>query len=239
MFIYIIILHLYSFYLLIPFYFILLYPFLFIDFNYSFFIFIFIWSSDLFLESFIFLSIIILYSLIYSLKWLIVSEFMLFFACFWSFIYFRLGSLIYFYLILFSNTCFSIPFSELIILVYSSLSLNASFIFIFISFSYFYLSSLFNIILSAFSFIFIWLLEFYYSLYSICDYFFDCIFFFTTSLHGFHVILGFLGFMIYIFMSYYGSLVLWLDGHLGYYLLSLYWHFVDFIWLIVFLLFFI
>ena len=164
---------------------------------------------------------------------------MLFFACFLSFINFRLGSLYYYYPILFSNTCFSIPFSELIILVYSSLSPNASFIFILISSSYFYLSSLYNIILSAFSFIFIWLLEFYYSLYSICDYFFDCIFFFTTSLHGFHVILGFLGFMIYIFMSYYGSLVLWLDGYLGYYLVCLYWHFVDFIWLIVFLLFFL
>ena len=187
------------------------------------------------------LSFYVWFHLFMYLVFIIVSESMLFFACFWSFINFRLCSLFfnYYYLLLFSSPCFSIPFSELIILVWSSLSLNSSFIFLLLSFSSLFFQSLFSVLGCGLSFIFLWLLELYYSIYSICDYFSDCIFFFSTSLHGLHVILGILGFIVYIKMSYYGSLILWLDGHVGYYLLSLYWHFVDFIWLIVFLLYFI
>ena len=154
---------------------------------------------------------------------------MLFFACFWSFINFRLGSLYYYYLILFSNTCFSIPFSELIILVYSSLSLNASFIFMIISFIYLFISSLLNIIIAGMGFIFLFMIEFFYGLFSIADYFIDCIFIFTTTLHGFHVLCGMIMFYIYSYYCIFLFGVMNNDLYLGYYIVSIYWHFVDFI----------
>ena len=48
-----------------------------------------IWLNDLWIESFISLSYLEQFSLIIGIKLLIVSEFMLFFACFWSLINFR------------------------------------------------------------------------------------------------------------------------------------------------------
>jgi len=47
------------------------------------------WMNDLWMESFLALTGTEQFSLIYGIKWLIVSECMLFFACFWSLINFR------------------------------------------------------------------------------------------------------------------------------------------------------
>ena len=202
-------------------------------------IFISLWLSELFYESFIFESIIIFYSFIMSFKYLIISELMVFIGCFWSMLNSKLTSWIYYYLILFSNICYSIPFTELIILVYSSLSNNASFIFIFISFYYGYFQSIYSILLSAFSFLYIWLMELMYSLYCIYDDYFDCIFYFTISIHGLHVLFGFLGFMVWWSVECLDDGVgVSMDGCVGYYLLTYYWHFVDIVWVWVYVVYF-
>ena len=192
------------------------------------------WYLDLWIESYLALLWIEFISLIYGIKWLIVSELFLFLSCFSSLINFWLSVLCFFYFLLFSSLCFSIPFSELIILVWSSLNLNSVFIFIRIGFGSSVCRSIIKVSGFGFSFIFLQSFEFYYLLVSVSDYFLDCIFYFTTSLHGFHVIVGFLGLFIYVGIF---NLLL-IDCNLGFFLLSLYWHFVDFIWLIVFLLFF-
>ena len=72
-----------------------------------------IWLVDLLIESFIALTIIEQSALIASIKLLLLSELMLFFACFWCYINFRLiGSIILlFYFPLLSCYSFSIPFS--------------------------------------------------------------------------------------------------------------------------------
>ena len=192
------------------------------------------WYLDLWIESFFSFLWVEFISLIYGIKWLIVSELFLFFSCFWSFINFRVFVFGIYYL-LFSSVCFSIPFGELIILVWSSLSLNAGFIFIRIGFASSVCSKIIKVSGFGYSFLFLQSFEFYYSLYSVCDYFLDCIFYLTTTLHGFHVVVGFLGLLIFVFSF---TFLLLIDCNLGFFLLSLYWHFVDFIWLIVFLLFF-
>jgi heme/copper-type cytochrome/quinol oxidase subunit 3 len=200
--------------------------------------FICLWFSELFFESFIYLSIIMYYSFIMSFKYLILSELMVFMGCFWTMLNSKLTSWIYYYLVLFINTCYSIPFSELIVLLYSSLSNSASFIFIFISFYYGFIMSLYHIILSAFSFIYIWLMELMYSVYCIYDDYFDCIFLFTISIHGLHVLLGFLGFMVWLCMEYMDNgMGVSMDGSIGYYILTYYWHFVDMVWVCVYVVY--
>lgn len=197
-----------------------------------------VWLVDLFYESFIYITSTELISFIYSIKWLIVSESLLFLSCFYGIIHYRLFSLYYYYLLLFNFPCFSIPFSELIILIWSSLSLNASFLFIFIGYSLLYYSAIIGILGCGLSFLFLFIYELYYSLFSHCDFVVDSLFYFTISLHGFHVILGIFGYLLLWIMSY-NTYIIGLDGIIGYYSLSLYWHFVDFIWLVVFLLLFI
>ena len=96
--------------------------------------------------------------------------------------------------VLFFNTCYSIPLSELILLVYSSLSNSVSFICICISFYYVCVVSMYSIILTAMSFLVVWIMELMYSIYCVYDEYYDCIFFFTICLHGLHVVLGYGGF---------------------------------------------
>ena len=79
------------------------------------------WMNDLWMESFLALTGTEQFSLIYGIKWLIVSECMLFFACFWSLINFRVistGFSLFFSFPLFFSYSFGIPFSNLLILLF-------------------------------------------------------------------------------------------------------------------------
>jgi len=95
-----------------------------------------IWLVDFLIESFIALTTIEQLALIVGIKSLLLSELMLFFACFWCYINFRLiGSiLLLFYFPLLSCYSFSIPFANLLILLFSSLPIQCSQIFIKIGF---------------------------------------------------------------------------------------------------------
>lgn len=174
-----------------------------------------------------------------SFKYVILSEIMIFFGLFWSFLnnLITLKSFVSGCLVLI-NQSYAIPFSELIILLYSSLACGASMLFIFISFYYGFLISLYHIVLSAFSFIYLWMMELMYSVYCIYDDYFDCIFLFTISIHGVHVLLGFLGFMVWLCMEYMDNgMGVSMDGSIGYYVLVYYWHFVDMVWVCVFVVY--
>ncbi len=89
------------------------------------------------MESFLALTGTEQFSLIYSIKWLIVSECMLFFACFWSFINFRVistGFSLFFSFPLFFGYSFGIPFSNLLILLFSGVPIQAAQLFLKIGF---------------------------------------------------------------------------------------------------------
>lgn len=128
---------------------------------------------------------------------------MLFLACFISYINFRLisnaiSTFFTFPLILTYN--FSIPLCNLLILLFSSLPIQASQIFIKIGFLHTVIEGIAHSLMFGYVFLALQFKEFLYSYYSITDCMIGSIFYFTTGLHGFHVTIG--SFLFYIILYY-------------------------------------
>jgi len=89
----------------------------------------------------------------------------------------------------------------------------------------------------AFIFTGIQLYEYYNAPFTISDGAFGSCFFFGTGFHGFHVLIGsiFLSVGLYRIINYH----LTKHHHVGYEGAILYWHFVDVIWLILFIFFYV
>jgi cytochrome c oxidase subunit 3 len=137
------------------------------------------------------------FSIIYGIKLLIFSEWMLFFACFWGIINFRfiLNTFsIFFCFPLLSSYSFSIPFSNLIVLSFSSLPIQSSSIFYKVGLIIGCIEQLGQTISCGIVFLVLQIKEFFYSYISISDCIIGSIFYFTTGLHGMHVIIGLLFF---------------------------------------------
>ncbi len=143
----------------------------------------------------------------YGFKLFILSELMLFFACFRAFGNFRpcsSSSFFSFSFPLFSSYSFSLPFSNLLILLYSSLALNGSQLFPKIGFMVNFIEGLGQSLSCGFVFICLQFKEFIYSYFSFSDCFIGSLYYFTTGLHGFHVCCGSFGlFPIPLFSSSY------------------------------------
>ena len=198
---------------------------------------------DFFIESFIALTLIEQLALISGIKLLLLSELMLFFACFWCYINFRfIGSvLLLFYFPLLSCYSFPIPFANLLILLFSSLPIQCSQIFIKTGFLNYSIEGLGQSLSAGFYFIILQCKEFIYSYFTLTDSLIGSIYYFTTGLHGFHVLIGSFLFYIIIFYIMFSSIYpfYFMEFYFSLFLSSYYWHFVDFIWFIVFLLFII
>ena len=186
-------------------------PYIYFTFNYiSLFILLILWLSislwlvDFLIESFIALTTIEQLALIVGIKSLLLSELMLFFACFWCYINFRLiGSiLLLIYFPLLSCYSFSIPFANLLILLFSSLPIQCSQIFIKIGFLNMSIEGLGQSPSVGFYSIILQCKEFSYSYFSLTDCVIGSIHYFTTGLHGFHVLLGSFLFYIIIFIFF-------------------------------------
>lgn len=137
--------------------------------------------------------------LVYAIKLIILSEFMLFFACFWCMIDFRLilnTYSLFFCFPLLSSNLFAIPYTNVIILFFSSLPIQSA--------SIFYKIGLFNICIEQLSqtiscgivFLVLQIKEFIYAYICMSDSIIGSIFYFTTGLHGAHVYFGLLSFFI-------------------------------------------
>lgn len=209
-----------------------------IHFN-SLFIIIYNWITDYWIESIILFSINEQLNIINAIKLLLISELMLFYSCFWVLINSRLIvnsiSLISIYPLL-SSYAFSIPFSNLLLLLFSSYPLNG----VLISIKNGNLLISITLLTSSLSFGFIFLIlqlkEFLFSYISISDSISGSIFYFTTSLHGLHVLIGSLSLFILFINLLFTINYISIEYSITLFLVSLYWHFVDFIWFIVFLL---
>ena len=164
---------------------------------------------------------------------------MLFFACFWCYINFRLiiSFQLLFYFPLLSCYSFSIPFSNLLILLFSSLPIQCSQILIKIGFLSYSIEGLGQCLSAGFYFIILQCKEFLYSYFSLTDCLIGSIYYFTTGLHGFHVLIGSFFFFLILFYSLIISPFFLIEFSFSLFLSSYYWHFVDFIWFLVFLLF--
>jgi heme/copper-type cytochrome/quinol oxidase subunit 3 len=135
---------------------------------------------------------------------------MLFVACFWCLINFRFISnafSLFFSFPLLSCYSFSIPFSNLCILLLSSLPLQSTQIFIKIGFLNNTIESIGQSLSCGLLFIILQLKEFLYSYFSLSDCLIGSIFYFTTGLHGIHVLIGsFLFFLILFYLLFDQSL---------------------------------
>lgn len=83
-------------------------------------------------------------------------------------------------------------------------------------------------------FLYVQYFEFNHSPFAICDSVYGSIFFFITGFHGFHVVVGMLALsaclvrhLCYHFLQ---------QSHLGMYLAAIYWHFVDIVWIFVYVI---
>ena len=202
---------------------------------------IIIWLVDFLIESFIALTLTEQLSLIVGIKLLLLSELMLFFACFWCYINFRLiGSILFiFYFPLLSCYSYSIPFTNPLILLFSSLPIQSSQIFNKIGFLSYSIEGIGQSLSAGFYFIILQCKEFLYSYFSISDCLIGSIHYLTTGLHGFHVLLGSFLFFIILFHIMYSIhySFYFMEFSFPLFLSSYYWHFVDFIWFLVFTLF--
>jgi len=135
---------------------------------------------------------------------------------------------------------FSIPFSNLCILLFSSLPLQSGQIFIKIGFLNNTIDSIGQSLSCGLLSIILQLKEFLYSYFSLSDCLIGSIFYFTTGLHGFHVIIGtFLFFLILVWIIINNKALYFMEYSFPLFLSSYYWHFVDWIWFCVFLIFII
>lgn len=86
-------------------------------------------------------------------------------------------------------------------------------------------------------FIILQLKEFLYSYFSLSDSLMGSIYYFTTGLHGFHVLLGSVSLFLIFCSLLFNESFFFIEFSSSLFLSSFYWHFVDFIWFIVFILF--
>ena len=190
------------------------------------------------MESIILLTTIEHYLIIIAIKLMLISELMLFISCFWCVINIRFMSspLSLFCIIPFiSCNAFSIPFSNLIILLYSSYPLNGSQLALKTGDLLINITLLKTSISFAVLFIILQLKEFLYSFFSLSDCIIGSISYFTTGLHGIHVLFGSFSLFIISYNTLYTINLYYIEFTSSLYLTSFYWHFVDLIWFLVFL----
>ena len=192
-----------------------------------------VWLYDLYYESYLYLVLNEQVALLLAVKLVILSEFMLFFSCFWAYADLRLITILPI-VSNYSTYTFSIPFSNLLLLLFSSLPLQSANVNVKMGYLFEYISGLVRTIVIGLLFLCLQITEFLYALYSISDTALGSIYYFTTSLHGSHVLLG--GMFLWLLLLHCLFYSVSIDIHLPVLFATYYWHFVDFIWLIVFVL---
>ena len=161
------------------------------------------WINDLNIEFFIYLTNYELIILYFGFKLFILSELMIFLSLFSSFINYILLWYFYFFIIL-----YAIPFSNLLILLYSSFAIQSSLIFIKLGFLLNLIEGLSQTISTGFLFLTLQFKEFLFSFFTYSNYSIGSIIYSTTGLHGLHVIIGLfllLSFLFYLLLFYHSS----------------------------------
>ena len=125
-------------------------------------------------------------SLVYGIELMILTEFLLFVSMFYIYVNYRV--LVDFNLV--NSLSFGIPFSNLLILVFSSVSLQSSLIFYKFGMLRGFIDGLVSTFTAGYVFLVLQLKEFFYSLFTLSDTILGSVYFFTTGLHGLHVFFG-------------------------------------------------
>merc|ERR1712008_18334 len=133
-----------------------------------------------------------------------------------------------------------LTFANTLLLSNAAISLGNAFISLQISSSFIFFFSLFSLIL-AWTFISLQIKEFRIMGLTINDSVYSCVFFFLTGLHFFHLVVGLLLLSLLSWSSTFPSHVYTFinlrisEVHLFYNLLNFYWHFLEILWLFIFL----
>jgi len=142
-------------------------------------------------ESFVFFNANELSILYLAFKLFILSEFMIFCSLFGSYFNYMLLSLSLGSLSIFIIPA-AIPFANLLILLYSSFSAQSSLIFVKLGFLHNCVEGLAQTISIGLLFLVLQFKEFLFSIFSYSSSFLGSLTYFTTGLHGLHVIIGLL-----------------------------------------------
>lgn len=169
----------------------------------------------------------------------IVSEIMFFFSLFWAFFHFSLSPSIWIGAVwppfgIITISPWGIPLLNTIILVSSGISITYAHKSLCLGFyKYDVLKGLFITIILGIFFMFCQLYEFIHAPFSINDSVYGSVFFMITGFHGLHVIIG----TIFIIVNFFRTVLnhFFVETHLGFEFAIWYWHFVDVVWIFVFL----
>merc|ERR1711879_335134 len=137
-----------------------------------------------------------------------------------------------------------LTFANTLLLSNAAVSLGGAFVSLEISSQFIIFFSLFSFIL-AWTFVSLQIKEFRIMGLSINDSLYSCLFFFLTGLHFFHLLLGLLLLCLFFWSCSFPSKKIKFvslrvsEVHLFYNLLLLYWHFLEFLWLFIFLVFYL
>jgi len=172
----------------------------------------------------------------------LLSEVALFFSLFWAYFHSSLSPAIELGSVWPSTgitplSPFSLPLLNTFLLLTSSATLTCAHLFLLEWETYScFLSFSLTLLLGA-QFLWFQSLEYFSCSFTIADSVFGSAFFFLTGLHGFHVFLGlfFLLFNYLRFLAFHFTK----SRHLGLVFSIWYWHFVDVVWLLVFLIVYI
>merc|ERR1712157_546664 len=133
-----------------------------------------------------------------------------------------------------------LTFANTLLLSNAAVSLGGAFVSLEISCSFLIFFSLFSFIL-AWTFISLQIIEFRIMGLSINDSVYSCVFFFLTGLHFFHLVVGLFLVSLFFWGCSFEKKILWFinlrvsEIHLFYNLQNFYWHFLEILWLFIFL----
>jgi cytochrome c oxidase subunit 3 len=175
----------------------------------------------------------------------IISEALIFISFFWIYFHSSLSSTLSLFPFesFYSPDSLSLTFTNTLLLSNAAISLGNSFLSLETLSSFYIFYILLTLILSIF-FLSLQIKEFRLLSFSINDSIYSCIFFFLTGLHFFHLTIGLFLLSLfywsytftYLLNLYYTLRVL--EIHLFYNLQLFYWHFLEILWLFIFLVFY-
>ena len=168
----------------------------------------------------------------------IVSEIMFFFAFFWSYFYFSLNpsfaiGCVWPPMFLVTIDPFGIPLNNTLFLLTSGASLTWAHHSIVYGDKAQALIALFLTIFLGIVFTGFQLYEYQTALFCISDSVYGSIFYLTTGFHGFHVIVGTVFLIVCLYRLFFDHFTR--EQHFGFEAAAWYWHFVDVVWLFLFI----
>lgn len=196
------------------------------------------WFSDIIIESQTQHTILVQKAILFAFVLFISSEVMFFASFFWAFFHSSLAPSIWIFctwppLGIVTIPAFELPLLNTLILLSSGFTVTWAHKALIDGIKSYFLFGLFLTILLASLFMFIQFIEYRFAPFSIYDGIYGSCFFMLTGFHGFHVFLGGLMLIVCFFRGYLNNFSK--GNHLGFITSAWYWHFVDVVWIFLFI----